>query len=632
MTGRGYYFQDRRDPLLEEISGEFYNGLLHGRGVCFKKQMSGDKCTGLVITVGYLWNRGTLQHGFEIIVDTNNTVKSIKQFKSNVKYTFDSNGQAASLNDSDDNMNIQPVSSTANSSVPLLSFSSISETDGVELNLTSPRTSGGPKSPKTPRSGSLRIPNQEVRIEQIEFVDGSEASRANFELIEKQSNLIQGWKEKIQNVEETIRTLKKQKKNLEIKLEEATEELIFYHNKDVETEQRLSQYILQQKNLFEEYEQETNAKISHLESVIEKLSDKSMDCDHDKLKDDIRQEYENKFQKLDMEWKERYQNLESQVKHNLEVVSHYPGNHTTSVEGESPTNISSSTNQSLLESIPLEPKRRKSIHRRTVSTEHYIPSPPTDPTESTSETSTPGETTSVSVLSISPHSRTASSELLISALTSSNPTMSSSSYGDEDGFDIESTHHAKTTYKSMSTAQMNANPSFETPQKRENKRIGRPRSNSQDNSSPMSSVDIVNGSVNEVHLMKATNCEIETTLHAPIVDKSETSSSHSGIKDQTNSSTTTNHKHTNSSSENSPTSSSNDPHNEPTKSRKSKSPSNSSDRPIIVGTQAWVSADTLYQKIRENLKKTKSESMETQQKGTTEQVDWRHVLKKRNNE
>ncbi|KAG2378746.1 hypothetical protein C9374_007894 [Naegleria lovaniensis] len=317
MTGRGYYFQDKRDPLLEEISGEFLNGVLHGRGVCFKKIITNNITTGLIITVGYCWNRGTLHHGFEIIVDTNNMVQSIKQFKSNCKYSFDPRGggidyfqddsggtvgaeqtlhspnaatSLRSASTSQDKLNGTNISN----SVPLLNLMNISTSSATTADSISPRfntsttttttattcsnqqpqpqqqgsiTPRTRSSPRTPRNGSHLIKpsgTTEIKIDQIEFIDASELAQAKAELLEKQSNLVQAWKEKLNNVQEKIKALSKQKANLESKLAEAKEELTFYHNKDIETEQRLSQYITQHKELFEEYEIATNSKFKHL--------------------------------------------------------------------------------------------------------------------------------------------------------------------------------------------------------------------------------------------------------------------------------------------------------------------------------------------------------------------------------
>ncbi|EFC39193.1 hypothetical protein NAEGRDRAFT_81347 [Naegleria gruberi] len=627
MTGRGHYFQDKRDPLLEEISGEFLNGVLHGRGTCFKKILSPQNVTtGLVITVGYCWNRGTLHHGFEIIVDSNNNVQSIKQFKSNFKYSFDPHaGDIFFENDND-----VPVSVTTNGGtngnapttptsgkVPLLSLSNIGNSSSGSLDAISPRvnnslTPNSSRSPRTPRNHLIKpVGINEAKIEQIEFIEVGELNRVKNDLVEKQSGLLHAWKEKLNNVQEKIKNLTKQKANLESQLAEVTEELTYFRNKDTETEQRLEQYISQHKELFEEYELVTNKKIKTLESTIHEINQvKEMEiAKKNSEMEELRQSLHNKIENLDREWNQKYSDLEK-VK-----TTQQP----TAAVDESPTSLSPETNQ-----ISAIPKRRSSImrHRRSFSSMD-VPQMQT--------TSEGDDSSSTSIGSVSP---------------ASNTNIGTQVIGEE--FDIESSPHATTTYKTLnSNTAINTN--YETAQQRENKIIGRPRSNSQDNSSATSSIDIVRGTVNSAQL------NIQERPPQPIIDIAATSSEKSTTENSSSENTTasSNGNSSNSTQESSQaTEHSNDNENNSINSNESNqnmqfdiSPRISTSEtkhsikstslensPKSSQTSTWVSADILYQKIRENLKKTSSPSeKESSGKQISDSFDWRQVLKKNNN-
>nr|CAG4718942.1 unnamed protein product [Naegleria fowleri] len=780
MTGRGYYFQDKRDPLLEEISGEFLNGVLHGRGVCFKKIVTNNVTTGLIITVGYCWNRGTLHHGFEIIVDTNNAVQSIKQFRSNCKYSFDPRGGGGDYFQEDSGAEVlhspnvsssvvpKPTSAassqdklnnSSSNSIPLLNLMNISSSSFNTQDSISPRGGGGcgggltpssnhastptnqgsmtPRtrsSPRTPRGGSHLIKpagTTEIKIEQIEFIDASELAQAKAELLEKQSNLVQAWKEKLNNVQEKIKTLTKQKVNLESKLAEAKEELAFYHNKDIETEQRLSQYITQHKDLFEEYEMATNSKIQTLETIISELNtrrERDLTLKNQEL-EHLRNSLHQKIEALELEWRDRYNRLESQVelldddkkvksaittsntstqtaattttttntmntatnttttntdtctskREDITDSSHNnsnPNNNNNNTKDSPPLLSNTEFNQQLIDSIALSP-HRPTRHRRSISNIHHahLPSSLLEQQQQ-SVVATSHHSSACSSCSSTPSSSSACSTTTnfqhdpLNTLTSNTTPIHSSPPADD--FDIETTLRT-TTYK---TANNVNTPTYETAQQKEAKNIGRPRSNSQDNSSATSSLDIVRGTLTGSHLLSSSPSSNSSTSQSHVGDDHDVcllqdassnqivdcQSSPSSLKNsserivsiatESSENSFTNSCHAQSqqheplsplqkhSSLSSIPSGSNHPSTQHENSTKLKTNQTDKDRPlsmkvgnnkIVTNQSNWISADILYQKIRENLKKTSnfSELGNSSKNVNKEQIDYRQFLKKK---
>ena len=167
---------------------------------------------------------------------------------------------------------------------------------------------------------------------------------------------------------------------------------------------------------------------------------------------------------------------------------------------------------------------------------------------------------------------------------------------------------------------------YDTEQQKEIKNIGRPRSNSQDNSSATSALDIVRGTVVTISIPQpeSNNSSGNTVSHKESAEQNNPSSSDVAVINSS--------KPIQDSSKDISNESEVVEHNLSARSGKS-SPSldgGGSQSPKGQPQSNWTSADVLYQKIRENLKTTTSHITEIENKKEDKpQIDFRQVLKKK---
>ncbi|KAG2378747.1 hypothetical protein C9374_007895 [Naegleria lovaniensis] len=336
--------------------------------------------------------------------------------------------------------------------------------------------------------------------------------------------------------------------------------------------------------------------------------------------------------------------------------------------------ISNTENQHLINSIALSPHRPVTRHRRSISNIHHahLPSSLVEQHASSRDSSPSSSTSPIS------HDLNMTNGQATTTTTTPNTSSTIHSPPPEDDFDIETTLRT-TAYK---TATNVANtPSYETAQQKETKNIGRPRSNSQDNSSVTSSLDIVRGTITGSQLLSASSnasssssssnnlnqaagdpnttnstlkesqsertnslkseqdAQMSSSALSRVTESSEQSFSYQSQSNyqqhQQQPPLSPLQKHSSLSSI--PSSSSltalgeNSTKSKTHQTSMDKNGSMGNNKSMLPNQSNWISADILYQKIRENLKKTSNfAELENSSKSVNkEQIDYRQVLKKK---